>query len=117
MMEEVISRRLKHTEWPYPDLMLIDGGKGQLSSVLKAISNLIRLSYPQLNRIKLQKMKVMALAKRNNELFSPKRTHPVLLKDLSQEVSNLLLHIRDEAHRFAVTYHRKLRKIDAIGTS
>jgi len=60
---------------------------------------------------------VVALAKRNNELFSPKSINPVPLKDLPQEVSNLLLHIRDEAHRFAITFHRKLRRVDAIGTS
>ena len=107
MIEQVISRRLQHTEWPYPDLMIIDGGKGQLSSALAA-----------LKKFKVQsskfKITVAALAKRNNELFSPGKTNPVLLKNLPQEVSNLLLHIRDEAHRFAVTYHRKLRSIDAF---
>lgn len=112
MIEQVISRRLKHTEWPYPDLMLIDGGKGQLSSTLKAISTLIRLSYPHLNRIK-----VVALAKRHNELFFPGKKESILLKDLPQKVSNLLLYIRDEAHRFAITYHRKLRKVDALKSS
>ena len=104
MMEELISRRLKHAEWPYPELMLIDGGKGQLSSALKAVKG-------------KKGIRVVALAKRNNELFSPKSINPVPLKDLPQEVSNLLLHIRDEAHRFAITFHRKLRRVDAIGTS
>ena len=120
MMEELISRRLKHAEWPYPDLMLIDGGKGQLSSTLKAVSNLIRLSYGtnrKLNRIKLRHIKIVALAKRNNELFSPKKAKPVLLQDLPREVANLLLHVRDEAHRFAITYHRKLRRVDALKSS
>ncbi|MBI2123793.1 MAG: UvrB/UvrC motif-containing protein [Candidatus Wildermuthbacteria bacterium] len=128
MMEELISRRLKHTEWPYPNLMLIDGGKGQLSSTLKAISNLPRASYPprtirgivrgpHLDRVKLQKIKVVALAKRNNELFSPKNPKPVLLKNLPQGVSNLFLYIRDEAHRFAISYHRKLRRVDALKSS
>ena len=117
MMQELISRRLKHTEWPYPDLMLIDGGKGQLSSALKAILNLTPLSYPHLKEIKLQKIKVVALAKRNNELFSPRKADPVLLRNLPQEVSNLLLHVRDEAHRFAISYHRKLRRVDALKSS
>ncbi|TSC97211.1 MAG: excinuclease ABC subunit C [Parcubacteria group bacterium Greene1014_47] len=98
MMEEVISRRLKHPEWPYPDLMIIDGGKPQLSAALKALEG--------------YKIQVAALAKKHNELFSPKRSKPLLLKNLPQDVSNLLLHIRDEAHRFAVTYHRKLRRVD-----
>ncbi len=109
MMQELISRRLKHADWPYPDLMLIDGGKGQLSSTLKAISNLARLSFSKLNRAKLQVIRVAALAKRNNELFSPREATPVLLRNLPQEVSNLLLYIRDEAHRFAISYHRRLR--------
>jgi excinuclease ABC subunit C len=121
MMQELIFRRLQHTEWPYPNLMLIDGGKGQLSSALKAISNLVRLSYPhpfgsedpsgseRLTENKLQKIKVAALAKRNNELFSPNKTKPVLLRNLPQGAANLLLHVRDEAHRFAISYHRRLR--------
>lgn len=104
MMQELISRRLKHTEWPYPDLMLIDGGKGQLSSALKSIGN-------------AKDIRVVALAKRNNELFSPRKTSPVLLLNLPQEVSNLLLYMRDEAHRFAISYHRKLRRIDALKNS
>ena len=97
MMQELISRRLKHTDWPYPDLMLIDGGKGQLSSALKALRD-------------TKGIRVVALAKRNNELFSPGKAEPVLLRNLRREVSNLLLHVRDEAHRFAIAYHRRLRK-------
>lgn len=108
MMQELISRRLKHAEWPYPNLMLIDGGKGQLSSAMKAISNLIRLR--KLNPIKVRKIRVVALAKQHNELFSPGKKEPVLLKNLPQAASNLLLYIRDEAHRFAITYHRRLHR-------
>lgn len=114
MMKEVISRRMKHTEWPYPDLMLIDGGKGQLSSALAALTNpnLIRLSYPQLNEVEFQNLpfKVAALAKQHNELFLPGKSSPLLLKDMPSSARNTLLHIRDEAHRFAITYHRKLFK-------
>ena len=98
MMQEVISRRLRHPEWPYPDLMVIDGGKPQLSAALKALEG--------------DKIQVAALAKKNNELFFPGSSQPLLLKNLPQEVSNLLLHIRDEAHRFAISYHRKLRRVD-----
>ena len=117
MMQELIFRRLKHIEWPYPDLMLIDGGKGQLSSAIKAISNLGNLSFGKLRFPKLREIRVVALAKRNNELFYPNKTKPVLLKNLPQEDANLLLHVRDEAHRFAVTYHRKLRRVDALKSS
>jgi len=103
MIEELISRRLKHKEWKYPELMIIDGGKGQLSSALKA------MTIDQQKRIK-----VGAIAKKHNELFFPRAKEPVLLRNLSGEISNLILHIRDEAHRFAITYHRTLRRVDLL---
>ena len=109
MIEELLLRRLQHPEWPYPHLMVIDGGKGQLSAALKAISNLTKLSYPHLNEIKLRDIKVVALAKKRNELFFPGRKNSVLLSDLPKPVENLFLFIRDEAHRFAISYHRTLR--------
>ncbi len=117
MMKELISRRLKHTEWPYPSLMLIDGGKGQLTAALNALRKFEIRNLRQESRVIGPKFKIVALAKKHNELFTPKKTKPVLLKNLPQEVSNLLLHVRDEAHRFAVTYHRKLRRVDALKSS
>lgn len=110
MMEEVLTRRLAHKEWGYPDLIVIDGGKGQLSAALKA-----------LDKYKIQntryKIYVAAIAKKHNELFLPGRSTPLLLKDMPQHVSNLILHIRDEAHRFAISYHRLLRKKKMIRNS
>ncbi len=94
MIKEVLRRRIKHKEWPLPDLFLIDGGKPQLSAAKEVIKNI----------------PVIALAKRNNELFIDKK--PILLKDMPREISNLILQLRDEAHRFAITYHKKLREID-----
>jgi excinuclease ABC subunit C len=110
MLEETITRRLRHKEWGYPDLMIIDGGKGQLSSVLKALKN-FQFSNPNFQN----DIKVAAIAKKNNELFLPGKSDPLLLRDMPQPVSNVILHIRDEAHRFAITYHRKLRKLDLLG--
>ena len=107
MLQEVIARRIAHKEWPYPDLMIIDGGKPQLSAALKALEG--RLS-AQTDRIY-----VAAIAKRNNELFIPGRPTPLLLKDMPQSVANFILHIRDEAHRFAISYHRILRRVDLLG--
>lgn len=103
MMQELILRRLKHKEWKYPELMIIDGGKGQLSSTLKSMT-----------KDQQKKIKVGAIAKRNNELFFPGAKDPVLLRNLSRGISNLVLHIRDEAHRFAITYHRTLRRVDLL---
>ena len=96
MLKEMISRRLGHKEWPLPQVMLIDGGKAQLGVALQL-------------KVQSAKFKVMALAKRKNELFLENQLKPILLKDLPQETANLILQIRDEAHRFAITYHKKLR--------
>jgi excinuclease ABC subunit C len=95
MIKEVLKRRLKHKEWPLPDLVLIDGGKAQLNAAKSVVK---------------KKTTSMALAKRNNELFVGNRKNPILLKSLPREISNLILHLRDEAHRFAISYHKKLRK-------
>lgn len=102
MLKEVLLRRLKHDEWPWPDLILIDGGKAQLNAALQCLK-------PELKYVGL-----VALAKRKNELYRTNKKKPVSLKSLPQEISNLLLHIRDEAHRFAIGYHRKLRKKEFI---
>ena len=98
MMKELVARRLQHPEWPYPQLMVIDGGKGQLSSAVAA-----------LKESGVKGILLSALAKRHNELFILNKPKPVLLRDLPRAAENLFLHIRDEAHRFAITYHRRLR--------
>ncbi|MBI2038456.1 MAG: UvrB/UvrC motif-containing protein [Candidatus Nealsonbacteria bacterium] len=97
MLKEILSRRLKHLEWPLPDAILIDGGKAQLNAAL-----LIAKNY-QL------KTKIMALAKKKNELFIEGKKSPILLKTMPREMFNLILNLRDEAHRFAISYHKKLR--------
>jgi excinuclease ABC subunit C len=79
-----------------PDLILIDGGKGQLNAAIKALKR-AGITAP-----------VIGLAKKNEEIFVPGRQLPIRL-DLRDPAVNLLRSIRDEAHRFAVAYHRKLR--------
>jgi len=100
MIKEVISRRIKHKEWSRPDLILIDGGKGQLNAAARVLET--------------KGIKIVSLAKRKNELFIDGKKEPILLKNLPNELSNLILRIRDEAHRFAVSYHRMLREKDLI---
>ena len=95
MLKEVLYRRLQHPEWGWPDLILIDGGKAQLNAALEVL--------------KSKKTLTAAVAKRKNELFLKERK-PLLLKNLPREIFNLILQLRDEAHRFAVSYHRKIRK-------
>ena len=99
MIKEILARRLKHKEWPFPGLILIDGGKPQLNVAISSKSQI-----PDSRKIKMA-----ALAKRKNELFIEGRKKPILLKNLPREIFNLILHLRDEAHRFAKAYHHKLR--------
>jgi len=121
MLKEMISRRLRHEEWPMPQIMLIDGGKGQLNAAITALKSEARnsksetpkeskLPTGQANpKFKILNIKTISLAKRKNELFLESKSEPVLLKNLPPETAHLILRIRDEAHRFAITYHKKLR--------
>lgn len=95
MIEEVIARRLNHDDWPKPDLIIIDGGKGQVSSVLKVLNQ------------RGAKIPVIGLAKREETIVTPNFKEISLPKD--SKTLHLIIRIRDEAHRFAVAYHRKLR--------
>jgi excinuclease ABC subunit C len=105
-MAEVIRRRLQRLKandekFPEPDLIVLDGGKGQLSAVLPVFEELgVGSDLPDIP--------VRSLAKRDEEVFQPGRPEPVLLERNSPEL-HLLQRVRDEAHRFANTYHRELR--------
>lgn len=99
-MKEVLTRRLNRlgeVGWEKPDLIIIDGGKGQLSSVMKVVSEL------GINGIDF-----VSLAKREEEIFLPNQSKSIILP-LNSSALFLFQRIRDEAHRFAITYHRKLR--------
>ncbi len=80
-----------------PDLVIVDGGKGQLSAALDVMRNL-----------GLQHVPLAGLAKQNEELFVQDQSEPIVLPRTSQSLY-LVQRIRDEAHRFAITYHRKVR--------
>jgi excinuclease ABC subunit C len=106
-MAEVIRRRLERLKvgdekfTPAPDLILLDGGKGQLSAVMPVVEEMGVAS-------ELPDIPVRSLAKRDEEVFQPGRPEPVLLDRNSPEL-HILQRVRDEAHRFANTYHRNLR--------
>lgn len=93
-MQEVVYRRYKDLE-DLPSLIIIDGGKGQLSSALEVIRGLGISDVP-----------VIGLAKREEEIFKEGEHTSILLDKMSPSL-HLIQHIRDEAHRFAITYHRK----------
>lgn len=96
MMEEVLRRRLNNFAWPYPDLIVLDGGKPQLNRIKKLL-NARKLTIP-----------LISLAKREEEIFVTYKKNPIKLNKNSSELK-LLQRIRDEAHRFAIIYHKKLR--------
>lgn len=95
-MQEVVYRRYRDYE-DLPSLVVIDGGKGQLSSALEVIRGL-----------GLDDLPVVGLAKREEEIFKPQQSESIML-DRDGAALHLIQRIRDEAHRFAITYHRKLR--------
>ena len=98
-MKEVVTRRyskLKLNGEPMPDLIVVDGGKGQLSSVMEIMEKLN------------VKVPVISLAKREEEVFVPKKSKPIILSKKSDALK-LLQMIRNEAHRFAINYNRLLR--------
>ena len=98
-MREILKRRFKRIksgEIQPPDLIIIDGGKGQLSSVIEVMKEM------GLN------LDIVSLAKREEEVFLPNKTQPVIFA-LNSPALHLFQRIRDEAHRFAITFHRQLR--------
>ena len=108
MMKEVMTRRLKHNDWEYPDLIIVDGGKGQVTAVHQALVE------HGLNRIPL-----IGIAKREETIigiktFSSNKTLSSEFFEVKLPLStpgvNMIRKIRDEAHRFAINYHRMLRK-------
>ena len=104
-MKEVLTRRLSRLgekKWEKPDLIIIDGGKGQLSSVMEIIKEL-----------GVEGIDVVSLAKRQEEVFLPNQSKSVMLPRNSEALF-LFQRIRDEAHRFAITYHRDLRSKKAV---
>ena len=95
-MQEVVYRRYRDLE-DLPSLIIIDGGKGQLSSACEVIRGL---------GISSSEVPVIGLAKREEEIFK-EGAHTSILLDKMSPALHLIQHIRDEAHRFAITYHRK----------
>ena len=97
---EIVKRRysrLIEENKQFPDLILIDGGKGQLNSAVRALKEL-----------KIENIPVISIAKKEELIFIPGKKEPVVLEK-SSPCLRLIQRIRDEAHRFAITFHRKLR--------
>jgi excinuclease ABC subunit C len=96
-MQEVVLRRYRDAAPPLPDLIIIDGGKGQLNAALEVIRG-----------VGLHEVVVVGLAKEFEHIFREGDSDPLILPRQSKALY-LVQRVRDEAHRFAITYHRKLR--------
>lgn len=103
MMKEMLERRFKRYHhkskkdiWPIPDVIIVDGGKAQLNTATRALKK-YKLDIPHIS-----------LAKRNEEIYFPGEKNPLKLPQASPAL-HLVQRVRDEAHRFAITYHRKRR--------
>ncbi len=104
-MAEVVTRRykrLKEQNIEFPDLIIIDGGKGQLSSAVEILKEL-----------GVENQDIVSLAKRLEEVFLPKCSRSVIIPETSLAL-HFFQQIRDEAHRFAITFHRSLRAKSAV---
>jgi len=113
MLHEVLKRRFKRSSgtpaadsWAVlPDLVLVDGGKGQLNAALLAI-----------NEAGVGSVPTASLAKENEEIFIPRRSEPVILPRSSPGLQ-LLQRLRDEAHRFAIGYYQRIRKRETFASA
>ncbi|MEE0938245.1 excinuclease ABC subunit UvrC [Methanobrevibacter sp.] len=106
MMEELLTRRLKMVDRdPEPDLIVIDGGKGQLG-----------MACGVLEKLNLTHIPIIGLAKEFEEVFVPNSKRPIIIPK-NNKALHLLQQVRDESHRFAITYHRKLRSDDIQASS
>lgn len=109
MMSEVLNRRLRHAEWAYPNLIIVDGGKGQVSAALKVLEN-YQVEIPLIGLAKREETIVVPMSLKNDKEEHFKEIQ--LPKD--SPALHLIRRIRDEAHRFAITYHKKLRSREAL---
>ncbi len=122
MLAEVLHRRFNHPEWPYPDLILIDGGKGQLNAAATVISKQIKMM--KILPIRPKRIEdprsaqpigtIIALTKnikhKGHHIYASTKKSVMPLKNLPPAVRNLILQIDAEAHRFAIGYYRKLHR-------
>jgi len=115
-MREVLTRRFQHQEWDDPNLIVVDGGKGQLSMAVEALK---AVGKEHLCVVGLAKARVKGefsdqeVLSSEERFFLPGRQNPIVFAPGS-EAFQILVGIRDEAHRFAITYHRKLRESTSL---
>lgn len=117
-MYEVLSRRFKHTEYDDPDLLVVDGGKGQLSQAVRILQEIGKTHIPVVGLAKARTQsdfKAEEVIATEERFFLPGRSNPVTFK-ANSEALYILTGIRDEAHRFAITFHRKRREDQSLSS-
>ncbi|MEM7645582.1 MAG: helix-hairpin-helix domain-containing protein, partial [Pseudomonadota bacterium] len=108
---EVLGRRLAHEEWDEPDLLVIDGGKGQLNAAVKVLEDNGKSYIPVVGLAKertTRNFQGQQVEKSSERFYLPGRQNPVTFAEGS-EAFKILVGLRDEAHRFAIQFHRKKR--------
>lgn len=117
-MYEVLNRRFHHKEYDDPDLIVIDGGKGQLAQAVRILEEIGRKDIPVVGLAKARteaNFQAPEVKASDERFFLPGRSNPVIFKPNS-EALHILVGIRDEAHRFAINYHRKLREGQSLAS-
>ncbi|MDZ4661635.1 MAG: excinuclease ABC subunit UvrC [Pseudomonadota bacterium] len=111
-IKEVLERRFRHTEYDDPDLVVVDGGKGQLNQVVKVLKEIGRLDIPVVGLAKARtqgEFSDQEVTQTEERFFLPGRQNPVIFAR-NEDALHILVSLRDEAHRFAISYHRKIRE-------
>ena len=117
-IKEVLNRRLRHTEYPEPQLLIVDGGKGQLKKAMLALKEEKREDIPVVAMAKARiKSDFFAkeAQKSSEKFFLPGRKNALIFPSDSAAL-RILTHLRDEAHRFAIAYHRRLSQKSFLKT-
>lgn len=117
-MKEVLTRRFSHKEYEDPQLIVVDGGKGQLKLAQEALKEAGRPDIPIVGMAKARvkgEFSDSEVAATEERFFLPGRQNPVTFGK-STEALHILVGLRDEAHRFAITYHRKLREETSLAS-
>jgi excinuclease ABC subunit C len=115
-MKEVLERRFEHKEYEDPQLLVVDGGKGQLNVAVRILEEIGKSNIPVVGLAKARTLGDFTDAEitgSEERFFLPGRQNPVIFRP-NTEAHHILVGIRDEAHRFAITYHRKLREATSI---
>ena len=115
-MREVLTRRFQHDELDDPQLLVVDGGKGQLGVAVEVLRDIGRTDIPVVGLAKARSQGSFAdaeISATEERFFLPGRQNPITFASGS-EAFQILVGIRDEAHRFAISYHRKLREASSL---